>query len=329
MEVFNKFDFSKYVSMKIGACKDMVYQVDSTEDFLQIIEKFENHEIIMLGACTNTVIGENTENRLFVINKIMKREVIEEDETYVIVKFGGGENLDEIIQYTLENGWVGLESLSIIPGTIGAAPVQNAGAYGSEIGDVLTEIYAYDTVTKQCVTLHHDDCAFGYRTSIFNTGLLKRYMILYVTLKLLKANEDTLFAANERRKEVIALRNTKIPDYTVFPSSGSFFRNPFVPLDQAKHIQSLYEDCNCFPCEKEGHVKLSAGWLIKKTYPQGALIYGLRIDPHHPLILINESMRNESDLWAASQIIIRKVYEKFAIELHPEVNMIGIQKTQS
>ena len=252
------------------------------------------------------------------------------DLDYHIITAYGGTTWDDVVDYACKHGLTGIEAMSKIPGTAGAAPVQNIGAYGQDISAVLDHATAYDTFTEQFVTLSHADFGFSYRKSILNTTAKDRYFIISITLKLEKGemsrpfynsiekyiseHHETDFSPLNIRKIVSTIRADKLPDPATTPSAGSFFKNIYLTEEEAR--QAEQEGIPVY----HGHdgIKINSGWLIDQAGLKGKLLHGIRINEKASLVLINESAKSYQDLATARAEIINAVKSKFGYTLEQE-----------
>ena len=267
---------------------------------------------------------------------------VQQDPLKTTIKVMGGEIWDDVVQYTVNKGLTGIEALSKIPGLASAAPVQNIGAYGQEVADTLTELYAYDTKTNSFCTLSHSDLQFSYRKSILNTTDKGRYFVISITLALAKGqmprpfynsiekyiedNSITDFSPQGIRTIVSTIRTNKLPDPKDKASSGSFFKNIYLNESEAKAAEA-----KGYPVHhgKDGH-KINSGWLIEQAGLAGQLLYGMRVSSTAALVLINESATSYQDLARARDEIRNQVHAKFGYWLEQEpVEIINIHKESS
>jgi UDP-N-acetylmuramate dehydrogenase len=273
-----------------------------------------------------------------IVNQIRGAEVYDEKKDSVNLDVGAGEVWDHLVATTVDNGWSGIEFLSLIPGTVGAAPVQNIGAYGAEIADILVSVKVYDTKEKKFSTLSKEDCGFAYRSSRFKTIYKSRYIITGITLKLstspptppfYEALEKYFMERNINkytpssiREAVIAIRASKLPDPAKVANNGSFFTNPFVSQVQYEQLKQRYPGIKGWP--KDGHVKLAAGWLVEKAGFRGFRDEqtGMATWPAQALVLVNEHAKSTADLLAFKQKIVGKVQEMFDVTLEQEPELL-------
>lgn len=288
--------------------------------------------VLFLGGGSNMLFLEDYPGMVVQV-ALQERSVIAEDKNYVYVRAGAGENWHKFVSWTLEQGYTGLENLSLIPGTVGAAPMQNIGAYGVELKDHFYELDALDWRTAELRKFSLEDCAFGYRDSYFKSVEPGRWLIAAVTFRLPKKpvwktdysglseqlvgktlDAPTISAA------IIALRQSKLPDPTVLGNAGSFFKNPLVTSKQFANLKAVYPNCPAWPQGEE--VKLSAGWLIDQCGWKGKRLGDAGTYEKHALVLVNYGQATGAEIWQFAQQIVDSVEEKFGVGLEPEPNLI-------
>ncbi|MBQ3656324.1 MAG: UDP-N-acetylmuramate dehydrogenase [Bacteroidales bacterium] len=305
--------------------------LDDIENFVRKRKYFEMPRLI-LGNGSNILFTKDFKG--VVLKNIMKGiKVQKEDDQTVTLKVSSGENLDTFIEYSLKNRWSGLENLSAIPGTVGGAAFQNAGAYGAEMKNYVVEIEYYDFEDFTLKSIKAEDCKFGYRTSVFKTDFLDKVFITAVTLRLNKkftaitsyANleeklkEFTVLTPSIMRRVITAMRNEKLPDYKKLGNAGSFFKNPEITKQAFEKLSSEFEGLKNYPSE-DGKIKLSAGQLIDlcgfKTTEAGSKV---GVAQNNALIVINLGDANGKDVLVYAKKIEKAVKDKFGIKLEPEV----------
>lgn len=340
MKVLENIDLAEYSSIKIGGKAEYFCEIEKEEDVSEIIKFARNKslDLIILGDGTNTFFGDGKIKKVFAKMKIMGRHKLYDNGDFANFIFGAGENWDEIVAFTIENGFCGLEKLSGIPGTIGAGPIQNIGAYGSEIKDYITNVKVYDTEYDEIVEIPNDQCLFEYRNSLFKKNP-RRFIILAVSMQL-KKNPDLqpipeykdlqLFfkiknrknaTAKEIRDAVLEIREGKLPEWKKIPNLGSFFENPIV---DAEHAQKLARDFPKMPqfLLPDGRIKIFAGWLIEEAGLKGHKFKNLGIHKNNALIVVNYDKSSAEDLLSYENYIKGIVEEKFDITLEREPNFI-------
>lgn len=338
MKILTNVPLKDYSTMRLGGIAEALTTVTTKEDLAEAIAWAEDHhkQHLMLGGGSNVIFSDGYQG-LVIVNALHGFEVLNEDATSAIIRVGAGENWDEVVERAVGKNLSGIEKLSAIPGTAGATPVQNVGAYGAEIKDTLVELEAYDTNTKQFVTLKNADCKFSYRTSIFKSPYNRHYVITSITLKLLKTNPEppfyeslqkylekhdiTTYTPQTIRQAVIDIRAQKLPDPEVMANTGSFFKNPIVDKQMLGHIQQSYTDVPYYDMPG-GKVKLLAGWLIDKAGLKGYRAHGMKVYEQNALVFVNESAQTYADLAAFQQEIIKKVEQAFCVTLEQEPELI-------
>lgn len=338
MQFFQNVALANYSTMRLGGTAAHMTEAHSRTEVTEALGWAAQQQlpVIMIGGGSNIYWRDEGFAGLLLVNKIQRYEDFAEDEQNHYVTVGAGEDWDNVVERTVQAGLSGIEALSLIPGTAGATPVQNVGAYGQEIAQTLVSVEAYDVQTKQFVTIPASDCAFGYRTSRFKAGPDKgRFFITAITLHLMKTNPEPPFYQGLQkyfdehsireftpavvRDAVIAIRTAKLPDPAVVSNNGSFFANPIVDEGTLAEIQVNFPDIPHWPLEN-GHVKLPAAWLLEHAGFKNAhdAATGMATWPTQPLVLVNEHARNTADLEAFKQKIIATVQQKFGITLHQE-----------
>lgn len=288
--------------------------------------------LLFMGGGSNLLFLNNYAGTVFhsVIDDI---NIVAEDDKSISLRVGSGVVWDDFVAYCVEKGWWGVENLSLIPGEVGASAVQNIGAYGVEVKDVLQSIEAIsvDDLSKRMFT--NAECNYGYRDSIFKNSLKGKYVITYVTYRLSKiANPNIGYGAlksvltenpslQEIRDAIITVRNSKLPDPKVYGNAGSFFMNPVIPMEQFVALQSRYPDIPSYPAS-EGYIKVPAGWLIEKSGWKGKSLGNAAVYEKQALVLINRGGATGMEIKHLADTVIADVHKIFGITLHAEVNYI-------
>lgn len=294
------------------------------------------HPILVLGGGSNILFTGNF-NGLVLKNEISGIEKIKEDADHVYIRAGAGVNWHSLVLYCIENNWAGVENLSLIPGNVGASPMQNIGAYGTEIKDVFYQLEALHIEDGNTVTFNLTDCAFGYRESVFKRKYRNQFIITAVTYCLnKKLNFNTSYGAIEQELEkmgiqelsiaaisaaVINIRSSKLPDPAVTGNAGSFFKNPEVSKSFFEKLKNEYPHAVGYAV-KNGHVKLAAGWLIEQCGWKGYRKGDAGCHSKQALVLVNYGNAKGEDILLLSEEIINSVKQKFAVELEKEVNIV-------
>lgn len=309
----------------------------STEELCSLLNEVNGRELLILGGGSN-VLFINDFKGVTLKNEIKGITIQKEDAEHVYLKVGAGENWHSFVIHTVEKGWGGIENLSLIPGSVGASPMQNIGAYGVEIKDVFESLEAIEIETGELHTFSASDCNFGYRESVFKRALKGRFVITSVTYRLTKKPQlNTSYGAIEKELEnrgiknptikdisdvVISIRQSKLPDPKDIGSGGSFFKNPIIPTATYLAIKKNHENIPSYPID-ENTVKIPAGWLIDRAGWKGKRFGNYGVYEKQALVLVNYSDAKGQELYQLSKDIITDVFEKYGIELEREVNIIG------
>ncbi|MEL7339488.1 MAG: UDP-N-acetylmuramate dehydrogenase [Bacteroidota bacterium] len=293
-------------------------------------------DVYILGGGSNLLLTDDLQG-LVLCNRIMGKEVVKEDEKHVYLKVGAGENWHELVLYCLAQDWGGIENLSLIPGCVGAAPIQNIGAYGVELKDVFVELETLSLATGNPRRFDANACGFGYRDSYFKRTGKGKYLITSVTLRLNKAPHqlNTSYGAIEAElaqqhdgpytiqnvsKAVIAIRQSKLPDPAEIGNSGSFFKNPVISASAFGELQAQHPSVPHYP-QSDGPVKVPAGWLIEQAGWKGKRIGDYGVHERQALVLVNYGRASGQDIFALSEEIMQSVLDQFQIQLEREVNV--------
>lgn len=322
-------------------CRELI-TYDSEEALREALNSIHRrHEglpVLHVGCGSNLLFLGNY-NGIVLKSGIKGIRLIKETGDEVLIEVGAGEICDEFIAEAIHRGWYGMENLSLIPGQIGAAAVQNIGAYGVEVCDVIEEVKGLSLKDSSEHLWKRDECKYGYRQSIFKEELWGKYAITRVTFRLSKhfvpklqygglvkaieqagLTESTL-TAEQLRQIIIGIRQAKLPDPKVQGNAGSFFKNPVVLREKAEQLLSMYPDMPHYPAE-EGKVKLAAGWLIEQAGWKGKSLGRAAVHDRQALVLVNRGGATGQDIQRLCEAIKKDVAERFGIELSPEVNFI-------
>lgn len=332
-------DLSPYNTFGIRATARYFVTVRSVEEARQVFEStlFRDHEHLILGGGSNILLTRNFPG-LVIKNEIGGIAVVNEDDAFVQLKVGSGENWHRLVMFCVERGFGGIENLSLIPGTVGAAPMQNIGAYGVEIRDVIHNVEAVDTSAGVVRRFARDECAFGYRESVFKQELKNKYFISSITLTLTRkdhhfnisygAIKDVLAEKNVGEVSlraisdaVIDIRSRKLPDPAVIGNAGSFFKNPSIDTVAFGRLKHDYPTVPSFPGENQ-LVKVPAAWLIEQCGWKGKTVDNIGVHKNQALVLVNYGGGDGKKIWDLAMQIQASVREKFDIALQPEVNVI-------
>ena len=313
-------------------------EINSIDDFLLLLKTdiYINNLKLIIGGGSNILFTKDF-NGLVIKNNLKGIELINETTDEVIIKAAAGENWHEFVQWSIKNNFCGLENLSLIPGCVGASPMQNIGAYGVEIKDVFYELEAIHTNTGEKKTFKKDDCAFGYRESIFKTKYKNQFLITSVSFKLSKhQNLNTSYGAinmeleamgvnkptvKDVSKAVINIRQSKLPDPKITGNAGSFFKNAEVSKEKYESLKSQFEEIVSYSLPN-GNFKLAAGWLIEQCGLKGFEKNGAAVHAKQALVLINKNNCTGTAVFELSDYVLQKVFDKFGVILEREVNII-------
>lgn len=337
MEITTNKDLTQLNTFGISASASEYVEVSTVEDVQELIRsgKFKSDFLILGGGSNMLFTGDF--NGLVVRNRIMGLDLLREDENEVVLRIGAGENWHKTVLYCVDHNWCGIENLSLIPGCCGAAPIQNIGAYGVEIKDVLVRVNYVNLETGELLSLDNQACNFGYRSSIFKQELKNKVLITSIEIALSKtpdlkldygAIRDELarlaseqIGIKEVSNAVIAIRESKLPNPAELGNSGSFFKNPVIPRSEYERLVAAFPDIRSFEVEN-GYMKLAAGWLIEQCGWKGKRVGNTGSHAKQALVLVNYGSAQGSEVRALAEDIIQSVKDKFGVKLEPEVNII-------
>lgn len=312
--------------------------VTSEEDLkaLLINPDYQSVTKFVLGGGSNVLLTQNVD-ALVIHPNIKGIAVLREDEHFVWLGVGGGEVWHNLVMYCVSHGYAGIENLSLIPGTVGAAPMQNIGAYGVEVKDVIEEVSALSMATGEVRKFSNAECQFGYRESIFKKELKDQYIITGVVIRLLKKPvfhvaygdiQKTLEAMEVKELSiravsdaVIHIRQSKLPDPAKIGNAGSFFKNPEIDQSQYDTLKEQYASLPGYPTEP-GKIKVPAGWLIEQAGWKGFRDGAIGVHERQALVLVNYGGGKGEDIKALSEKIKHSVVSKFGVALSTEVNFV-------
>lgn len=323
---------SSLTTMRLGGNAKYVQEIKTVEDIKKSYDfaKSKGMPVYVIGGGSNIIGRDEGFNGLVLLCQLKGIEMVEQEGDTAVIKAYSGEIWDNLIDFVSEKGYSGVEAMSAIPGTVGAAPVQNVGAYGQEVKDVLTNVEAFDTRTNEIVNFSNSECKFDYRRSIFNHEEKGRYFIISITIKVKKGqlsppfytslqnyiNEKgiTDFSPANISKAVAYVRSQKLPDPKFIPSAGSFFKNVYLQDDEVDEVKAR----GIQVWRENGKNIIPSGWLIEQSGLKGKVFFGMKVSEKAALILINESAKTYSDLAKARQVVIDTVKDKFGFTLQQE-----------
>jgi len=336
--VLENISLKKYNTFGIEAKARFFVEIENISGLRTVLSDpaYKNMPRLILGGGSNLLLTKDFEGIVIKIN-IKGNEVISHNQEETIIKSGAGENWHELVLFTLQNRLNGMENLSLIPGTVGAAPMQNIGAYGVELKEVFYSLEAMDIQSLQMRTFHHHDCEFGYRESIFKKEAKDKYVICSVNFKLHQksmfnvsygAIHDTIKELGESEinaktisKAVIHIRQSKLPDPAIIGNAGSFFKNPEIDQTVYDKLKAKNPTIPGYPAGF-GKVKVPAGWLIEQAGWKGKTIGEAGVHKNQALVLVNYGNAKGNEIWDIAMQVQKSVKEKFGIKLHHEVNVI-------
>ena len=343
MKMQKDYDLTKLNTFGISARAKFFVELEKEADLkgLFSVPEFKNNPRLFLGGGSNVLFTKDFDG-LVILNKLKGMEILEENAESVTIRCMGGEIWHDLVIFAVERGLWGIENLSLIPGTVGAAPMQNIGAYGAELRDVLVNVEAYELDTGEKRIFEASECEFGYRDSVFKNKFKDKYFISAVTLRLGKVEKKNLdykvladyFEKNaiepknskDISEAVSHIRRSKLPDPAKIPNAGSFFKNVFVSKEKMEELLSVYPELAYF--EEDGVFKIPAGWLIEQCGPangtswKGYRVGNVGVHERQALVLVNYGGAKGSDLLDLANKIIDDVKGKFGLILAPEVNLI-------
>ena len=338
MNIIENYPLLKLNTFGVDVKAKYFTSINTINELIEVTKTnvFKDLELLILGGGSNILFTKDFDG-LAILNNIKGKEIIDQNQQSIFLKIGAGENWHELVMYCVDNGWGGIENLSLIPGNTGTAPMQNIGAYGVEIKETFIELEALEISSGKIVKFNNSDCEFGYRESVFKNKMKNQYIILNITLELkknpvlninygdVKAILESQNIKNPAIKEVsnaiISIRQSKLPDPKKIGNSGSFFKNPIVSLNQLELIKKKYPNVVNYEIN-ENEFKIAAGWLIERAGWKGKKFNNYGIHEKQALVLVNYGLANGMEIFELSEKIILDIKDKFGITLEREVNII-------
>lgn len=338
MKIVENYPLKPYSALCIGGTARYFTEIRTKQDLPKLVSfaKQKNIPIHIIGEGTNTYFADTCIHRIFAHMQLSGSTYTDLNETTALVYAAAGRSWDQFVDETVTRGYSGLEALSAIPGTVGAAPFQNIGAYGSECSETCVAVEVFDTLHETFLTLPKEACMFAYRTSIFKQ-YPERYIITAVLFTLSKNHpiipkytDVQMYFQNTNpphvtarvvREAIISIRSKKLPDHTKIPNVGSYFMNPIITKTQFAAIQKRYPAVPFYQIYEDTY-KLFAGWLIEQVGLKGKTIHNITIDPNNALILTNQNDATGDDIQKAEAHIVQKVSNTFGITLEREPRYI-------
>ncbi|HEY8400412.1 MAG TPA: UDP-N-acetylmuramate dehydrogenase [Cytophagaceae bacterium] len=336
MKIQNNIDLKPYNTFGVHALANQFIEINHENQLIELYNSgiFKN-KFFVLGGGSNILFTQDFEGTIIKIANKGIQHFIEGNNIYVTA--AGGEIWNDLVWYCVDHGFPGLENMALIPGTVGASPIQNIGAYGIELMDIMYTCRAFDTMTGEFKTFSNQDCGFSYRDSIFKSKYKGRFIIVSVTYKLnLHSKLNTSYGAIEVElakrgisnptikdiAEVVShIRVEKLPDPSTIGNAGSFFKNPIIPNFQLEKLKEVYPNIVCFPMD-DTHTKVAAGWLIEQCGWKGKEVGEVAIWKNQALVITNKNKATGKEIFEVSSLIIDDVKEKFGITLEREVNIL-------
>ena len=346
---FSKFPFhSSYSLKKLNTfnvhCRASFFSpVNTKQELLHTLESYQNtelahHDIKVLGGGSNILFIKDF-NGVIIKNNIATITVLEQDKSSITVKVGAGKNWHDFVTYCTQRKWYGLENLALIPGTVGAAPIQNIGAYGVEVGQYIKTVETINLKNGNKRTFSHKQCQFDYRTSTFKTTPNLNIIVTYVVFQLPKISKPSISyptlknylqihnithpTSTDIFEAIISIRTKQLPDHTKVGTAGSFFVNPIVSQNQLEQLTKQYPSLPHYEIKtthsSKKTYKIPAAWLIEQTNWKGYRRSKLGVWPYHALILVNYGEISGAKIYQLAQEISISVYHRFGIRLKPEV----------
>lgn len=319
------------------SCK-LFCTVTSTKEIEKLLlsDEFTKNNVLILGGGSNLLFTKDF-NGLIVKNAVKGFEILSETKDNKIIKVGAGENWHQFVMWSIENGLSGIENMALIPGNVGASPMQNIGAYGVEAKDVIDKVWAVEIENGKEIILSNKDCQFQYRNSIFKNDLKNKVIITHVSFNLSKTPKNNTeygtitqeikdlgvtVSTESICKAVINIRERKLPNPEEIGNSGSFFKNPIISTSKFKDLQELHPEIIGYKIS-ETEIKVAAGWLIDKCGWKGHRKGDAGVHKNQALVLVNYGKATGEEIITLAKKIQKSVKDKFDIDIHPEVNIIG------
>jgi UDP-N-acetylmuramate dehydrogenase len=326
----------EYSTFKVGGAAEFFTSVESEDELKEAVAfaKENSLEVKVLGGGSNVLIEDEGVSGFVVHMKLMGRS-FEVNGNQVLLTVQAGEVLDDVVAYTVEEGWWGIENLSHIPGSVGATPIQNVGAYGVEAKDVIASVRVFNTVTGEFESLSNEQCMFGYRDSIFKSQEGKKYIVTAVTYALSLTPDPQISYRDLQlafldstptqlaiREEVVKIRAGKFPDWNAVGTAGSFFKNPIITQAEYDRLHALHPEVPAFKTE-DGSVKISLGWILDKALN----LRGHKKDlvstyKNQALVVIAEEGATANDIKNFAQEIVQKIKKEIGIDVEWEVSVM-------
>jgi UDP-N-acetylmuramate dehydrogenase len=337
MEIISQFSLKNYNTFGIEAKAKQFVAVHTVAELKTILQQHREDKKFVLGGGSNMLLTKDIDALVIHID-LKGKKILKEDDDFVWVESQAGENWHEFVLWTINQNLGGLENMSLIPGNVGTTPVQNIGAYGTEIKDTFVSCDAMNIATLQMKTFHKDECEFGYRESVFKNKVKDQYIITSVVFKLTKRNHKINISYGDIAAElskhqittpqlkdvsnaVIAIRQSKLPDPKELGNSGSFFKNPILLKSDFEKIHAKFPEMKFYEVS-DTEVKVPAGWLIEQAGFKGKRFGDAGIHKNQALVLVNYGNATGQEILNVSKEIQKTIYHTFGIHIEAEVNVI-------
>jgi UDP-N-acetylmuramate dehydrogenase len=340
MEIKQDYDLTKLNTFGIAVRAKFFVEVESEAELAEIfaLPEFKENKRIFLGGGSNILFTRDFDG-IAILNKLKGIEITNDDSESVVVRALSGEWWHDLVLFTVDREYWGIENLAYVPGTVGAAPMQNIGAYGGELKNTLESVEAIDIESGEKRIFSKEECKLGYRDSVFKNELKDKYFIVAVTLKLSKTPKPNLSykilkeylennppaggevkSSKDISEAVTAIRKSKLPDPSILGNAGSFFKNVFIEKEKFENLQKEYPDIPCFTEGEE--IKIPTAWLVEQCGYKGKRGGNAGVHDKQALVLVNLGGATGEEIKNLSEEIIASVYKKFGLKIAPEVNLI-------
>lgn len=337
-KILENADLTPFNTLNITAKAHRLARIESKNQLISILpNQHPSIPIFVLGGGSNVLFIEDFPG-LVLLMAITGKEIVREDEEYIWLKVGAGESWHDTVRYCIQKGWGGIENLSLIPGTVGAAPIQNIGAYGVEFEEVFHSLTAIENASGRELKFEKKACKFGYRDSVFKGKLKGKLTVTDVTLRLRKKPVlNTSYGAIRQKIQekkiqsptiedisniIIEIRNSKLPNPRDLANAGSFFKNPVIHANPFALLKKKYPSIPGYPLTEQ-HIKVPAGWLIEQTGWKGKTCGPVGTYRQQALVIVNHGGATGRQVWDLAKKIQASVKQQFGVLLVPEVNVIG------
>lgn len=333
--IFENEDLTQRNSFHVRQRATRIIEFDDPQDLVEIFSTIKPESWFAMGGGNNILFTKDVEQTIIVARN-QRIDIVTESDSHIEIEAGAGIEWDDLVKWSVERNLWGLENLSLIPGKVGAAPVQNIGAYGVEAKDCIVSVEMFHPETCKFVTLAAEHCGFGYRESVFKHSLRGRVIITSVRLRLSKQPQPKLgYGDVEReverrggvslrniREAICDIRRSKLPDTAVTGNAGSFFKNPVVEKEVAERLLAEWPDAPHYPTADNAKIKLAAGWLIDKAGMKGVVDGNVGVHPRQALVLINTGGASGNEVLTFARKVQAEVFARFGIAIDTEVNIM-------